>query len=53
MNSYTKTNIIICILVQILFRQFLGIGNRYRFELFRVNLLFDKLSNDISLIFVA
>ena len=51
MNSYTKTNIIICILVQILFRQFLGIGNRYRFEIFRVN--FIRLSIDLSLLFVA
>ena len=35
------------------FVNFLEEYNRYRAEFFRVNITFDDLSNDISLIFIA
>ena len=46
--SYTNDDIEILILVQILFCQFLEIGNRYRVEFFSINLIFNGLSNEIS-----
>ena len=36
-----------------IFVNFLEDYNRYRADFFRVNITFDDLSNDISLIFVA
>ena len=63
MNSYTINSIIILIfvrigstfgiIIQILSCQFLENGNRYRIEIFGVNLFFNRLSNDISHFVVA
>ena len=63
MYSNTNNNIIILILVrislnlgliiQILFCQVLENGNRYKIEIFSLNLFFKRLSNDISQFAVA
>ena len=41
------------IIIILIFVKFFKDYNRYKAEIFRVNLVFNKLSNDISLMFVA